>query len=168
MKVLLSSGSSMKRSRAQALVEFAMVAPLFFVLLFAIMEGARFVFYNEMLNNATREGARYAIVHGGNTRDVCASGPPATGTVACDVSGANVKDAVRVAALSLIDTGVLSIPDPIWTVINDDLPDPGDPSTGTNARGNYVTVFVDYSYSPIIPLLPSINISARSSLVINN
>src|SRR5947208_1304045 len=48
--------------RAQALVEFAMVAPIFFVLLFGIIEGGRFIFYYETLNNATREGARYAIV----------------------------------------------------------------------------------------------------------
>jgi Flp pilus assembly protein TadG len=166
--------SRKRKTRGQALVEFALVAPLFFLFMFAIIEGARFVFYNEMLNNATREGARYAIVHGGNTKDgsttppFCASGPAAPSTDPCDVPGANVKEAVRTGAIGLIDTGTLSIPDPIWTVANDDLPNPGDASSGTNARGNYVTVFVDYSYSPIIPLLPSINISARSSLVINN
>jgi Flp pilus assembly protein TadG len=162
------------RSRGQALAEFALVAPMFFVLLFAILEGARFVFYNEMLNNATREGARYAIVHGDNTQDggtsppFCDSGPPPATLSSCDPPGANVKTAVKTAAIGLVDTGVLTIPDPVWTVVNDGLPDPGDPSTGTNARGNYVTVFVDYEYAPLIPLLPSITISARSSLVINN
>jgi hypothetical protein len=152
------------------MAEFALVAPLFFIFIFAIMEGARFVFYNEMLNNATREGARYAIVHGDNTQvaPICASGPAATPAKACDVPGAKVKDAVRAAAISLVDTGTLSIPDPIWTVANGTLPNPGDAISGNNARGNYVTVFVDYTYSPLLPLLPSINISARSSLVINN
>lgn len=154
------------------MVEFALVAPLFFILLFAIIEGARFVFYNEMLNNATREGARYAIVHGGNTFDTCASGPPAPGTTPCDTDGDNVRNAVRDAAISLIDSGTVSIPYPVWTAPGAPLPDvpPPGPGTdsGTNARGHYVTVFVDYTYSPLIPLLPSITISARSSLVINN
>src|SRR5690242_12105624 len=59
--------------RGQAMVEFALVAPIFFLLLFAIIEGGRFIFYYETLNNATREGARYAIVHGSNAK--CPAGP---------------------------------------------------------------------------------------------
>ena len=61
-------------SRGQALAEFALVAPVFFLLLFSIIEGGRFIFYYETLNNATREGARYAIVHGMNSFDC--TGPP--------------------------------------------------------------------------------------------
>ena len=49
------------------MVEFALVAPLFFLLLFGIIEAGRFIFYYETLNNATREGARYAIVNGANS-----------------------------------------------------------------------------------------------------
>ena len=60
----------------QAMVEFALVAPMFFLLLFGIIEAGRFIFYYETLNNATREGARYAIVNGANTLG-CPSGPPA-------------------------------------------------------------------------------------------
>ena len=71
-----------RRTRGQTLVEFALVAPLFFLLLFAIIEGGRFVFFYEVLNNATREGARYAIIHGSNAADGCPSGPMAGGVVA--------------------------------------------------------------------------------------
>ena len=53
-----------RRSRGQAMVEFALVAPMFFLLLFAIIEFGRAVYYIQMLNNAAREGARFAIVHG--------------------------------------------------------------------------------------------------------
>ncbi len=56
--------------RGQALVEFALVAPIFFLILFAIIEGGRFILYYETLNNATREGARYAIVNGANSMTV--------------------------------------------------------------------------------------------------
>jgi hypothetical protein len=157
------------------MVEFALVAPMLFLLLFAIIEGARFVFYNELLNNATREGARYAIVHGGHTQapGSCPSGPAAPNTTACDAPGENVRVAVRDAAISLVGTGDVSIAYPIWTVRGSPLPDgpcpaPGTCDTGTNDRGNYVTVFVDFEYSPLVPILPPITISARSSLVINN
>ena len=56
-----------KGSRGQALPEFAIVAPLFFLLLFGIIEAGRFIYYYEVLNNATREGARYAIVNGASS-----------------------------------------------------------------------------------------------------
>jgi Flp pilus assembly protein TadG len=64
------------RSRGQALVEFAIVAPVFFLLLFAIIEAGRFILYYETLNNATREGTRYAIVNGANSL-TCPTGTPA-------------------------------------------------------------------------------------------
>ena len=62
-----------RTSAGQALVEFALVAPIFFLLLFGIIEAGRFILFYEALNNATREGARYAIVHGSNSS--CPSGP---------------------------------------------------------------------------------------------
>jgi hypothetical protein len=165
-----------RKSRAQALVEFALVAPMFLILLFAIIEGARFVFYNEMLNSATREGARYAIVHGSQAIDGCPSGPMPAGAPSCDLDGDNVINAVRNSAASLIESGDLYINLPLWCATPAVPPDgtacPGavlpNRNTGDNDRGKYVSVFVDYTYSPILPLLPSITISARSTLVINN
>ena len=49
------------RARAQALAEFAIVAPIFFLMLFGIIDFGRYVYYVQVLNNAAREGARYAI-----------------------------------------------------------------------------------------------------------
>ena len=148
-------------------MEFALVAPIFFILIFAIIEGARFTFYYEMLNNAARDGARYAIVHGSNALDGCPSGPPAPDTYDCDEPGENVMQAVSDAAIGLVNSGSVTVSPPVW-LATPDQPNPGDPNTGDNRRGNYVTVFVEYTYSPIMPLLPPITISARSSLVINN
>ena len=80
------------------MVEFALVAPLFFLLLFSIIEFGRAVYYIQMLNNAAREGARYAIVHGGPGWSTgCESGPfPATPTYTnakvCDPNGDNCVD----------------------------------------------------------------------------
>jgi Flp pilus assembly protein TadG len=46
------------------MVEFALVAPLFFMLLFGVIEMGRLVWTNHELTNGTREGARFAMVHG--------------------------------------------------------------------------------------------------------
>ena len=162
-----------RKSRGQALVEFAVVTPILFLLILGTIEVGRFIFHYELVNNATREGARYAIVHG--SRSSCPSGPPPPGqTNPCDPSGDNVKAAVSEAALDLIGTGDLFVSDPVWTSRGSlGNPSPGDNSTGNNGRGEYVTVFVDFSYDPIIkqildvPVLPTITISAESTLVVN-
>lgn len=138
----------------QAMVEFALVAPVFFLLLFAIIEGGRFVFYYEALNSATREGARYAIIHGSNAADGCPSGPMPGGTPSCDLTGAKVKEAVRKAALGLAGSGDFTSLDVIWPL--------------NNGRSNPVTVRAAYSYRPVMPLLPRITIGSESTLVINN
>lgn len=44
------------------MVEFALVALVAIPLLFSILEYCRFVFMRQLLENATREGARYAVV----------------------------------------------------------------------------------------------------------
>jgi Flp pilus assembly protein TadG len=49
--------------RGQALVEFALVIPLFLLLLVAIFDLGRAVFAWNTLSNAAREGARIAIVN---------------------------------------------------------------------------------------------------------
>jgi Flp pilus assembly protein TadG len=135
-------------------VEFALVAPMFFLLLLGIIEAGRFIFYYEVLHNATREGARYAIVNGANVDPIgCPTGTPAPNSVPCDTDGSDVVDRVRDAAF-----GVLAGIDvtPTWT------PD--------NGRGSTVTVEATYEYRSLLPLvpLPPITVTAESSLVINN
>jgi len=170
---LLRRLRSRERSSGQAMIEFALVTPILFVMVIGIFEAGRLVFYNELLANASREGARYAIVHG--ARSDCPSGPPPPlETNQCDPSGQNVKLAVQDAALDMVSVGDLFVFDPVWTSRGSlSNPLPGDSSTGHNARGEYVTVFVDFTYEPLaaaildIPLLPEITLSAESTLVIN-
>lgn len=50
-------------SRGQTLVEFALVAPLFILVLAGIVTFGIGVFYQQQLTNAAREGARYAAIH---------------------------------------------------------------------------------------------------------
>ena len=144
------------RSAGQALAEFALVAPFFFLFMLAIMEAGRFIFYYEMLGSATREGARYAIVHGSNALDFCPSGPnpPWLNPNICDPDGDKVKEAVRNAAINLPGTSELVFEEPMWAT--------------NNARGEKVRVAVSFTYEALIPILPDITVSAESSLVINN
>jgi len=133
------------------------VAPVFFLLLFATIEGGRFILFYQALNNATREGARYAIVHGSNSS--CPSGPMPLGQsppLACyDPTGANVVQRVKDSAFGLLGPGVDVTVD--W------------PSAEKNGRNGDVTVTAGYSYEPLVPLpFPEMTINAESRLVINN
>ena len=47
-------------ARGQALVEFALVLPVFLMLLFGLIDGGRYVFMNNVQSQAAREGARVA------------------------------------------------------------------------------------------------------------
>jgi hypothetical protein len=147
-------GRRSPRSRGQALVEFALVAPIFFLLLFALIEGGRFILVYETLHSATRDGARYAIVNGSNSL-MCPTGPMPGGGTSCDLTGERVKQRVREAAFGLL-TAQLDVPTPVW------VPD--------NSRGSTVTVRAIYSYTTLLPIVPfpPITIEAESSLVINN
>src|SRR5215212_6496271 len=52
-----------RRWLAASTVEFAVVAPIFFLILFGIYEYSRYLFTVQLVNNAAREGARYAVVN---------------------------------------------------------------------------------------------------------
>lgn len=52
-----------RKEDGQSTVEFALVLPILLMLIFGMMDFG-WLFYNKvMINNASREGARYAIVH---------------------------------------------------------------------------------------------------------
>ena len=56
-------GKKQKREDGQAMVEFALILPIFLLILCGIIDFG-WLFYNQLsLNNACREGARYAVVH---------------------------------------------------------------------------------------------------------
>ena len=142
------------------MAEFALVVPIFFLLLFGIIEAGRFMFYYETLNNATREGARYAIVHGVNSFDC--TGPPGSGAAGpCDPGGADVKQRVRDAAFGVLGS---------WVDVDADWYQADGVTAGDNSRGMTVTVIAEYTYSTLVPLvpLPEISVKAESSLVVNN
>ena len=62
-----------RRESGQALVEFALVSIVFFIIVFGTIDVGRAVWNYNTLAQATREGTRYAIVHGADSTDP--SGP---------------------------------------------------------------------------------------------
>jgi hypothetical protein len=60
--------------RGQSLVEFALIFPIFILLLVGIFDLGRVVWANNSLATASREAARFAVVRGGSDRTKCPQG----------------------------------------------------------------------------------------------
>lgn len=63
LRMIRRRASHRPTSRGQALVEFALILPLFLMVLVGVIVLGIIVFYNQQLTNAAREAARYAAVH---------------------------------------------------------------------------------------------------------
>jgi Flp pilus assembly protein TadG len=151
--------------RGQALAEFALVAPIFFLMLFALIDFGRYVYYVQILNNAAREGARYAIVHG--SKGIPSSGPPESGTTSADPTGDNVRATVRNYLVGVIGQTAPTLNINVcWQPKNG----VGGPCSGDNSRGTPVDVTVEYQFRSVIPIvpIPPITVQGASTLVINN
>ena len=59
-----------RRRRGAAVVEFAVVAPLIFLILFGMIEFGRMLMVQQILTNASREGARRAIIESSTVPEV--------------------------------------------------------------------------------------------------
>lgn len=146
-----SSPAASVRPHGQALVEFAMVVPVFLFLLFSMIDFARYVYYVQVLNNAAREGTRYAIVHGSNSFTPTGPAP----------DDPKIASVVRNYATGVIgDASVLDVSS-VWGV---------PPNPPSNNRGSRVNVTITYDFRSLIPVvpLPPITITGESTLVVNN
>ncbi len=115
------------RSRGQALVEFALVFPVFIFLVFALIDLARLVYIDNAISQAAREGARWGAVQGRAFN-----------------SGGR-------AAISTYTAGVMSaVPDPTVTVTCQDGLGNARPSCTTN---NILIVQVSTPVSMFTPIL---------------
>lgn len=133
------------RERGQSLVEFALVAPIFMIILLGTFEGARAVLAYNTLSNASREGARYALVHGANSPAPVGPG----NTTALTTYVRNYTDTLGSSHVTIT---------PTW-------PD------GSNAIGSYAQVTITYAYTPLFAgmlHLGAMNFSSSSKAVIAN
>ena len=177
--------------RGQALAEFALLAPIFLFVMFAILELGRAVYYSQILDSAARDGARYAVVHG--FQSMCPSGPmPYGGTNICDPIGDRVIQTVTDRSVGVTDKAGSLIARVKWcdaslyqatppqSTCGDMDPATNQPAAcpawtglgdGDNNRGQIVTVCVQYAYTSILGDLapiPDFTIAGRATLVVNN
>ena len=115
---------------AQSLVEFAIMLPLFLLLVTGILDLARAVWQENSLAYAVREGTRYAIVHGSAGTPIV--GPCSNCLNPVSNNLGNVVDAVTSNALGVYNIDVIV-----------DYPD------GDNQRNHRVTVDAT---APFVPL----------------
>ncbi|MDA7950941.1 MAG: pilus assembly protein [Pirellulaceae bacterium] len=59
-----------KRRHGAAVVEFAVVAPLFIMLVFGMIEYGRMAMVQQVLTNASRVGARRAVIDGATSSEI--------------------------------------------------------------------------------------------------
>jgi len=59
-----------QKRRGAAAVEFAIVAPVFLLLIFGLIEFGRLVMVQQVITNASREGARAGVLDGATTANV--------------------------------------------------------------------------------------------------
>jgi Flp pilus assembly protein TadG len=121
--------------RGQALVEFALVLPLFLLFLIAIFDLGRAVFAYNTLTNAAREGARTAIVN---------------------------QYTPTIIARAKQQTAIVELNDPSVSVNFYQVNADGTPNTSTPcalsqiAVGCMATVGFEATYQPITPLIGNI------------
>ncbi len=126
--------------RGQALVEFALCATVFFMLVFGVIEAARIFQSWTTVQHAAREAARYAVTG----REDCDG--LATGREACIV--ATAKQATTGLSGGGLNGSAVSVSIESWSA-----PDYADPATANDAGGpcDAVQVKVTYKHDLVIP-----------------
>lgn len=114
------------RGRGQSLVEFALIAPIFLLIILGLVDGARAIYAYNTVANAARVGARVAIVN----QDPVA-----------------VRDAAATEAVGLGLTG---------TVCGVNLCGPDITYTSCDEEDCRITITVSYDYVPVTPLLGAV------------
>ena len=161
------------RQDGQTLVEFALVLPVFLLVVFGLLDVGRLVYINSSLSQAAREGARLGAAEAswtGRASPACVGdadeiGPSRPGAHVCpadaDELKAHVVDAVNrmtvglgpVAAVHLSCNADGSEPTGDWTEAsggNGCQDGPG------GVSGDVVSVRVDYTFQPITPVISSL------------
>jgi Flp pilus assembly protein TadG len=150
-----------RRCRGQSVAEFALVIPLFLVMLFGIIDIGRVIWANDALANASREGARYASVTGSSL-----------------ITSMSTKDQIKaytrnyaIAAGTNISVTVCYSAVTIAAGTSGCTGDTNQPATASNDRGSLVTVQI----TSTVPILTGsllgmrpFTASSTSTVLVNN
>jgi TadE-like protein len=144
-----------RSTRGQALVEFALILPIFLLLIFGLIDLGRFVITDHILSQAAREGARQAAVEAswvGSTSGAC-------GKVGGPVCPADVTTlhADALDAANRMVAGLGGSISELYISCNAPGNDPAGLWTGASCNsktpGNEVSIRVVYLYQPITPVI---------------
>lgn len=142
------------------LVEFALVATIFFLFFFGILEYSRLLMMMEMLQNAAREGARFAVVH---TNDMTTADVQDRVNTRLANLGAELQDFDKTTSIEVYtaDPATGNPVDVDGNIITDWTQAPF-----TNAKfGQPIAVQISGKFTPVLPVFlmmgPSINLQAR-------
>ncbi len=130
-----------KKDEGASLVEFAMVAFMFIMVLLSVVEMGRMILVYTSIANAARAGSRYAIVHGSDRTGSGIDGP--SGPSCAPTSCTQINTVVR----NYAGTGLLNSSNVTVTVAY---------SNAKNDPGQTVTVTATYTYDPLIGYFGSI------------
>ncbi|HEY7935726.1 MAG TPA: TadE family protein [Candidatus Limnocylindrales bacterium] len=151
-----------RHRRGQALVEFALMFPIFLMMLFGLIDAGRYIYMDSVVSQAAREAARLAAVQAswiGVSDPSCNT----VGGPVCPATAADLKTNVLAAAnrmvvpFGTIPSGSLYIscddpgnaPTGAWTV--------GSPCTATSgASGQIVSVRLVLTFTPFTPFISHI------------
>lgn len=174
---MLTMKRSRKLTRGQALVETALILPVFLALLLGIVDMGRAVWATTSLASAAREAARFAIVHGGNVNTACPVGPlsPANArTVTADAScpypspsKQSIIDAATTAAIAGGSNVTVTVCYGAGCSGNADNTSP----PAYNDRGTPVTVVVTSQVNLVVPAIlgrSSFTLSGSATMVVNH
>jgi Flp pilus assembly protein TadG len=160
-----------QRTRGQSLVEFALVLPVFLLLIFGIIDLGRFVYMNSTVSQAAREAARTASVEAswiGSPRGDCnqPAGPVCPANVnafKADVLAAANREMApfgSIAAADLYISCATTAPTPVTTQ-----------SCVDGTVSNLVAIRTVMVFRPITPIISSIvssiTTSGSATMVIN-
>ena len=164
------------RSRGQGLVEFALVIPIFLLLLFGLIDAGRLVYQSSVISQAAREGARLASVEAswiGSSDLGCGT----AGGPVCPNNAATLKTHIVSAANRMV-APFGSVP-AANVYVRCDTPGnaptgawaPGSATCTSNTTGNVVSVRVVLPFTPITPVLSglvgTVSTSGAATMVIN-
>jgi hypothetical protein len=122
-----------RRGRGQAMVEFALIIPIFLLLLVALFDLGRAVFAYNTLTNAAREGARMAIVN--------------------QYEPSIIQRAKNASAI--VELNVPNVEVHFWQTNDDGTPDTTTPCALV-AVGCLAVVSFEATYQPITPIVSNI------------
>lgn len=157
--------------RGQTLVEFALVLPVFMLLLFGLIDMGRYVYLNSTLSQAAREAARVAAVEAswvGSTDPSCGT----AGGPVCPADLAALRaDMLAGANRMMAPFGSIALADLYTNCASTAATPVTNQTCADTAINRYVSVRVVMTFRPITPVVSSMYSSiptqASATMVIN-